>query len=311
MESNYSIAIETSCRAGGVALGRGDELLQVANFDASYRQATQLVVRLEELLKPAGIRPRDLAALYVSTGPGSFTGLRVGITVARTLAQANPSLRVVAVPTIQAVAENARHLPWENLGVALDFKDGQVYAGLFSRGGERVAGILPARPGGVPPPASSSVSYSSAATSSVSSSVQRECNSSTTEAARGQGALTLPSPGGRGVQHPHPTLSLRERGEEARVVPIGEPALVPPEEFLARAPRPLLLIGEALELVKIEAPGVTLAPSDLYLPSPEGVWRVGRRLAAAGAFTDFRQLLPLYSRKPEAVRLWEKRNPQP
>ena len=49
MEPTYSIAIETSCRAGGVALGRGEELLKAVNFDASYRQATQLIVRLEEL----------------------------------------------------------------------------------------------------------------------------------------------------------------------------------------------------------------------------------------------------------------------
>ena len=59
----------------------------------------------------------------------------------------------------------------------------------------------------------------------------------------------------------------------------------------------------------MEADGVTHAPPDLFLPTPEGVWRVGRRLAAAGAFTPLPQVLPLYTRKPEAVRLWEKRNP--
>ena len=101
-------------------------------------------------------------------------------------------------------------------------------------------------------------------------------------------------------------------------MPLSQPALVRPEDFLARAPRPLLLIGEAVEFVKMEAPGVTLAPADRNLPTPAGVWRVGRQKAAgrhgdppeaSGAFVHCNQLLPIYSRKPEAVRLWEKRNP--
>jgi tRNA threonylcarbamoyladenosine biosynthesis protein TsaB len=247
MEPSYSIAIETSCRAGGVALGRGDELLKAVRFDASYRQGAQLVARMDELLRSAGIGSGDLAELYVSTGPGGFTGLRLGITVARTMAQSLPALRVTAVPTIRAVAENARDLDWRRLGVALDYKDGQVYAGLFNR------------------------------------------------------ALQCP-----GV--PRATSCIPADAPYGEIVSAGEPALAGPEEFLARAPRPLLLVGEAMELVKMEAEGVSHAPADLNLPTPEGVWRVGRRLAAGGTFTDFRQLLPLYTRKPEAVRLWEKRN---
>ena len=258
MERPISIAIETSSRAGGVALGRGGELLQALRFDASSRHATQLVVRLDELLRGAGLPPRtgaglrlrDVAELYVSCGPGSFTGLRVGITVARTLAQMSPSLRVVAVPTIQAVAENARDLPWRRLGVVMDYKDGEVYAMTVGR-----ATALHAEPGGC--------------------------------------AITRAT---------SPT------GRQAGCTPYENfgPALIRPEDFLARAPRPLLLIGEALEFVRMEAEGVTLCPPELNLPTPEGVWRVGRRLAEAGQFIDYRKLLPLYTRKPEAVRLWEK-----
>ncbi|MFW6061407.1 MAG: hypothetical protein ACOC93_01235, partial [Planctomycetota bacterium] len=47
------------------------------------------------------------------------------------------------------------------------------------------------------------------------------------------------------------------------------------------------------------------APEPLDFPTAEGVWTVGRRLAREGKFTDPLKLLPVYTRKPEAVRLWE------
>ncbi|MBC8372018.1 MAG: tRNA (adenosine(37)-N6)-threonylcarbamoyltransferase complex dimerization subunit type 1 TsaB, partial [Planctomycetes bacterium] len=83
MEPPISLAIETSCRTGGVALGRGDELIGAIDFDASCRHAVQLVPRLAELLETASLRPADVDELYVSTGPGGFPGLRVGLAAAR------------------------------------------------------------------------------------------------------------------------------------------------------------------------------------------------------------------------------------
>ena len=97
MGGDFSIAIETSCRIGGLALGKGDQLLTVETFDASQRHATILVARLEAMLETANLNPGDLSELYISVGPGSFTGLRVGVTVARTLAQFVAGLRCVAV----------------------------------------------------------------------------------------------------------------------------------------------------------------------------------------------------------------------
>ncbi|MFA6133671.1 MAG: tRNA (adenosine(37)-N6)-threonylcarbamoyltransferase complex dimerization subunit type 1 TsaB [Phycisphaerae bacterium] len=231
-----SIAIETSCRAGGLALGCGEAVTATIEFDASARHATHLVTQLKELLDKAGLSPADLSELYISAGPGSFTGLRVGITVARTMAQALPRVRCVAVPTPQAVAENARCLSWEHLAVVLDAREGQVHASLFERNGQQI----------------------------VSSSVP--------------------------------------------------PRLYRPEEFLSAAPRPLLLIGEGLgyhepfaSALRPAGPGaeraplppeVTLAPAELNLPGARGVWAVGRRMAAAGQFVPWAQLLPVYVRNP-------------
>lgn len=229
MKSDVSIAIETSCRVGGVALGVGDVLGETVRLDASARHATQLLCSLDGLLGNAGLQPGEIQELYVSVGPGSFTGLRIGITAARTLGQAVRPLRCVAVPTVLAVVQNALTLEWNHLGVVMDAGEGSVYTCLFAR-----------------------------------------------------------------------------RGGD--IVQVSKPAVGPPDEFLTRAPRPLLLIGEGLEHHKLIAEEITIADASLHMPTAEGVWRVGRRLGREGEFTDYRRLLPIYTRKPQALQLWEQRN---
>ena len=138
-----SVAIETSCRLGGLALGRGRRLAATVSFDAAGRHATQLVQRLAALLEEAHLRPTDLDEVYVSAGPGSFTGLRVGITAVRTLAQAVEAIRCVAVPSAQAVAENFRDEDWQNLAVIMDSRQGSLHATLFARRGGQIVACQP------------------------------------------------------------------------------------------------------------------------------------------------------------------------
>ncbi|MCL2700252.1 MAG: tRNA (adenosine(37)-N6)-threonylcarbamoyltransferase complex dimerization subunit type 1 TsaB [Phycisphaerae bacterium] len=142
------LTIETSCRAGGVALALDGALTAVRQFDASSRHATTLLVRLRELLTAHGLVPANVTEVYVSVGPGSFTGVRVGVTVARTLAQAMPGVKTVAVPTTHAVAENARALPWQHLAVVLDAKDEFAYVQSFQR--ETPHDAAPPQPAGPP-----------------------------------------------------------------------------------------------------------------------------------------------------------------
>ena len=82
-----------------MALGVGERLIDRIDFDASSRHATHLVVRLRELLLRHDLSPSRVGELYVSAGPGSFTGVRVGVTVARTVAQAVSGLACVPVPS--------------------------------------------------------------------------------------------------------------------------------------------------------------------------------------------------------------------
>ena len=95
-----------------------------------------------------------------------------------------------------------------------------------------------------------------------------------------------------------------------RIVPAAGPGTQQADEFLAQAPRPIMLIGEGLAYQAMGAPGVTAsdpAADELHLPAPQALWRVGHDMARAGMFTDYHHLLPIYPRQCEAVRQWEAR----
>ncbi len=229
------IAIETSCRAGGVAVGRMNpdtgarELLASKPLGATGKHAAMLLPILVELLSGIDAAPTDISEVYISAGPGSFTGLRVGITVARTLGQLLPDAKLVAVPTPLAVAETVAHESWDHLGVLLAAKETTVHATLIGRDDDN-----------------------------------------------------------------HPTL-------------LGEPQLAPIADLVAAWPNETVLAGEGLTYGDSTGEHKTAGASPWY-PTVEAVFAVGARLAAAGQSTDFNHLLPVYARRPEAVRLWEARH---
>src|SRR6185369_12348403 len=80
------LLLETSHQPGVVALANGEQLLGEMRLDEARRHARDLVPATKSLLDQVGWRPRDLTAVVVSIGPGSYTGLRVGIMSAKTLA---------------------------------------------------------------------------------------------------------------------------------------------------------------------------------------------------------------------------------
>ena len=125
------LAIETSSRVGSLALAVGGELVTVQEFRRNLRHVAELLPAMDRATGQLGWRAEDLEEVYVSAGPGSFTGLRIGITVAKTLAMAC-GIPVVAVGSIEVIAANA---PAEaiHVGVVLDAKRGQIFGGRFER----------------------------------------------------------------------------------------------------------------------------------------------------------------------------------
>lgn len=136
--SDIGLALETACEEGGCAVGRGDAVLAVRAMQGQRRYASLLVPAIGDICREAGVSPADISLIFVSHGPGSFTGLRLGITIARMLALGRDA-QVVPVPTLEVVAQNALALSPRpsRVAVILDAKRNNVYAARFELTGDR------------------------------------------------------------------------------------------------------------------------------------------------------------------------------
>lgn len=125
------LLLETSGRSGQVALALGNNLLGVRQLVEARRHARDLAPAIGELLKAADWRPLQLDAVIVSRGPGSYTGLRIGIMSAKALAYAT-GCRLIAVDTFAAIALQAPAEARE-LDVIADAQQDHVYVQRFNR----------------------------------------------------------------------------------------------------------------------------------------------------------------------------------
>lgn len=135
------LILETSGRVGQVALADGEWLLRARPLDETRRHARDLAPAVVELLAAEGWKPRDLNGVIVSRGPGSYTGLRVGIMAAKVLAYA-VGIPVIGVDTFRAIAEQAGS-EVSRLDVLADAQQDKVYMQPFGRP-DAAAPLLPA-----------------------------------------------------------------------------------------------------------------------------------------------------------------------
>lgn len=134
------LAIETATPAQSVALVEGDRLLAELPCEARGNRGGMLLPTVDRVLKKAGLAVGDIEAVAVSIGPGSFTGLRVGLATAKGLAL-GAGARLVGVPTLEVLAEGYA-LAEGTICALLDAYRGEVYMALFRRvgaGGEGTA----------------------------------------------------------------------------------------------------------------------------------------------------------------------------
>ncbi len=125
------LAIETSGRQGSVAVARGSELLAQRELPATMRHAVELMPAVRDLTQSQGWKPNEIDHLYLSLGPGSFTGLRIAVAIARALHQAT-GCKLIGVPSLAVIAQNAP-VEFQIVLPILDAKRGQVFAARYER----------------------------------------------------------------------------------------------------------------------------------------------------------------------------------
>ncbi len=130
------LALETTETIGTVAALDDDHLLRQISLNPGQRSARSLAPGIQELLREVRWHPHDVALVAVTRGPGSFTGLRVGLATAKAFAYA-AGAEVLGIDTLEAIAANAPD-DIRQLAVAVDAQRGQVVAGRFTRGPENL-----------------------------------------------------------------------------------------------------------------------------------------------------------------------------
>lgn len=151
------LAFETATPTGGVALLRQGRVAGHVSLRADRQHSRRCLAMAELLLEAEGLRFGDVDVFACSRGPGSFTGLRIGLTLARALGFSTGK-PVVGVDTLEALAVAAADGTGRPVLAALDARKGEVYAGVYAvaveTGRVRVEAILPAAalaPGEVAP----------------------------------------------------------------------------------------------------------------------------------------------------------------
>ncbi len=129
----WTIGIETSGREGSVALLRQEQTVAERSLSREGRRhARTLVHELQSLLSEAGVSPQDCDLIAVSQGPGSFTGLRVGVVCAKTWAYAT-GCQLVGVNTLLAIA-SAIDTNVGRVDVVVDAQRGDLFQGKYEVG---------------------------------------------------------------------------------------------------------------------------------------------------------------------------------
>jgi tRNA threonylcarbamoyladenosine biosynthesis protein TsaB len=128
--SGVLVALETSSRPASVAARRGERVVEVA-LEAGRAHASDLLPALDRILRELEAEPADIVSVLVGTGPGSYTGLRVGIATALGIARgAGAGLRGVPSGETLCFGELA---PGEEAAVLLDARAGELYFARYRR----------------------------------------------------------------------------------------------------------------------------------------------------------------------------------
>ena len=125
------LAIETSGNSGSIALSAPDKVIFEAKINNNLTHSQTTMVMIEQALKISGLSIKDIGIIACSSGPGSFTGLRIGAAVAKGICF-NTGLKIVPVSSLEALAYNAISLG--KIVPIMDARRGQVYAAVYENG---------------------------------------------------------------------------------------------------------------------------------------------------------------------------------
>jgi tRNA threonylcarbamoyladenosine biosynthesis protein TsaB len=288
LDNPLILAIETSGRLGSVALAQGDKLLSEKQFSGPMRHSAEIFPAVTDLLSRFDKKPDQIEHVYISVGPGSFTGLRIAVTLAKTLALANDA-KIIAVDTLDCIAANVTAT--ENT----DIFSHREHRGHRENNNDCRAGLAPPSP--LP---QLKTQHSTLNTDDRLAVIL--------DAKRGQFFIAIYE------QSEQPPVSFPRKRESTDNYPlyatrytlnkILPDCLMTAEAFLARfSDKPIALIGEGLVFYKdkFAHKNIHVLDEKLWNPSAVNIHRLGWHKAQLGEFADPLTLTPNYIRGPDVT----------
>jgi tRNA threonylcarbamoyladenosine biosynthesis protein TsaB len=140
--------IETATQVCSVNIARDGILLSIRSSNESKSHASRLTLFIEEMLNELELNINDLDAIAVSKGPGSYTGLRIGVSTAKGLCYAS-GLPLIGISTLQSLANTAVDLIKDNhnpsgeffLYPMIDARRMEIYSAMYDKDGHQVREI--------------------------------------------------------------------------------------------------------------------------------------------------------------------------
>jgi tRNA threonylcarbamoyladenosine biosynthesis protein TsaB len=138
----HILAVDTTTPDGSAAVLENGELRIEINWTSPTTHSSRLLRSVDFILAAAGLDVRDLDGFAVAVGPGSFTGIRIGLSAIKSLAFASGK-PVAPVSTLAALASKPAPSEGRLVVPVLDAKKGEIYAALFERRGSGLVDVVP------------------------------------------------------------------------------------------------------------------------------------------------------------------------
>jgi tRNA threonylcarbamoyladenosine biosynthesis protein TsaB len=140
---SYILNIESSTTNCSISLANNGKLISIREFnEKNYSHSTKLHSFVEEVLKNSNISVNKLSAIAVSSGPGSYTGLRIGVSAAKGLCYAL-KVPLISVPTLKVLARQINIKGKDLIIPVLDARRDEVYSAVYNSKYELVRNIFP------------------------------------------------------------------------------------------------------------------------------------------------------------------------
>ena len=136
----YILNIETATQHCSVGLALDGKIIAIRESDEKNIHAAKVTVFSEEVCHEGGIEMNELSAVAVSMGPGSYTGLRIGVSAAKGFCYAL-DIPLIAIPTLQSIALSAMNIAADDKALycpMIDARRMEVYSALFDSDNDQV-----------------------------------------------------------------------------------------------------------------------------------------------------------------------------